>query len=263
MQFVGQFRIKRELEILIADINLGHNHNILFRAPSGYGKTRLALICLKLLENYGTGMYYLPSPDGLNLVPNFSRTRKIHIIDEAHKLKSQENLYPLMDCGEFTFFILTNESGELKEPLSNRCIQFIFDPYTLDDLTYMTACQLREFNFPEALTNEIGKKCIHPREVKIMCERLVPIFRAYKIPRTVEEMNEIISEFLRIDLDGLDESERNYLSFLRRIGGRASLDTLTNGTRIDKATILRDVEPKLIYLDKIRITSKGRVINES
>jgi len=49
MEFIGQNTIITELKYLLADIERGNNFNILLRAPSGFGKTTLGLICLNRL----------------------------------------------------------------------------------------------------------------------------------------------------------------------------------------------------------------------
>lgn len=263
IEFIGQEKIWTEVSLVVEDIkNNGNNHSIIFRAPSGYGKTTLALMCINFI-GLNKSMYYFPSDDGLGMTPPLNLNKKISILDEAHRYKNQERLYPLMDSGEYSWFILTNETGSLKEPLVNRCIQFIFQPYTKENLSKIAENSLATYKFPQEFLSEIGKRCIHPREVKITCERLRIVFNNYLIPKTLEEFNSILEEILGINDNGFTVMEENYLNFLGKVGGVASLNTIANGLRVDKATILRDIEPKLLYTNKILISSKGRKLNEN
>jgi len=259
MEFIGQTSWKEEYLGIYNEMLRGENFNIIFRAPSGYGKTLLALRTLNCL-GVDTGVYYFPSADGLSLEPPFREWKRIHIIDEAHGLKNQEFFYPLMDIGKYTFFFLTNESGLLKEPLINRCIQFIFQPYTPEELTQIIEFVLRKYNLPYELLLEIGRRSIHPRDAKILGQRLSIIFNNYGTPKTIDELDNFLSRIMGIDQDGFSPLERTYLEFLRRSGGIASLDTISYGTRFDRGTILRDIEPRLIYRNKIKISSKGRTL---
>jgi hypothetical protein len=258
MEFIGQESWREEFLGIYNELLKGNNFNIVFRAPSGYGKTFLALRTLNCLGTKN-GVYYFPSADGLSLEPPFRPVKRIHIIDEAHGLKNQETFYPLMDMGTYTFFFLTNESGLLKEPLMNRCIQFIFTPYTEEELTQIAKYSLEKYHLSDSLLQEIGKRCIHPRDAKNICQRLSIIFNSHFVPKTVEELEYILSVIMGIDKDGFSTLEKTYLDFLGTVG-TASLDTLSYGTRLDKATIMRDVEPRLIYKNKIKITSKGRTL---
>jgi len=63
------------------------------------------------------------------------------------QLKEPEFLYYFLDSGKFTFFLLSNESGNLKEPLINRCIPFIFHPYSQKEINLMVKTRLNFFSF--------------------------------------------------------------------------------------------------------------------
>ena len=257
MSFIGQERILREIALITDDINAGNNHNILFRAQSGYGKTHLGLSILLFLGSE-RGTYYLPSSDGVELNPPFMEDKLIHLVDEVHTYKNQEQLYPLMDSGRFSFILMSNETGQLREPLINRCIQFNFEPYTAENINQIVELKLNKYNLDRLLIEQIGSKCSTPREVKILCERLMIIFNNYLLPDSPQELERILEEIMGISQEGLTTLELDYLNLLTRLGGQASLNTLSYGLRLDKATIMRDVEPKLIYLNKITISSRGR-----
>ena len=262
-KFHGQTIIMNELDLMAnAMIEDGENYNILFRAPSGHGKTTLAIYCMSAL-GFENCAYYLPNTEGNNLDSVFNREKRIHTIDEIHGLKSPEFLYPLMDTGEYSFFILTNESGTLKEPLRNRCIPFIFHPYTLEEISHIVRDSI-SIDIPEEFTTEIANRSRgNPRIAKKICERLGYVFRSYDIPKDLESLITILEEVLYIKEKGLTRFDEIYLEYLERVGGRASLISLISGTGIDKTTILTEIEPLLLYQGIVEITSRGRNLVEN
>ncbi len=261
--FYGQDAIKRELNFLIKDIkNEDNNHNILFRAPSGYGKTTAAFMMIKVindgLKNFG---YYTPDSDGN--IPEICDFYRIHFIDEVHCLKHPEILYPLLDSGNYTFILASNESGDLKEPLKNRCIQFIFEPYTETDMFNIVNDILNRYHLSEELIMEIAIRCKNiPRIAKIICERLVYVFNNYLVPNNIEELNSILQNILHIEQKGLTKQDLIYLDYLKNIEN-SSLQNIIYGTGIDRNTILTEIEPFLLHLGLISISSRGRKINNA
>ena len=247
MLFIGQERIIKELRLLIYHIQRGENVNILFRAPSGYGKTTLGLLCLHTLKD---AKYYL----GSDFFSFFDRTKRVHFIDEIHTIKEPESLYPLMDTNKYTFIFASNESGTLKEPLRNRCIQFVFSEYTEGELKKIAKHHLRH-NFGDDILDYIVKKGFgNPRIIKNICFRINYITHSGDIPKSREE-------FISLVENTLDLGEENYinmyLSFLKKVG-RAGLETIIANTKLDKDTIVNEIEPVLIRQNKIRISSRGR-----
>jgi Holliday junction resolvasome RuvABC ATP-dependent DNA helicase subunit len=247
--FTGQTRIRNEITYLLRAAEEGTNFNILFRAPSGYGKTTLAKFTAGFV---GGGINYsVATKEDVLIVTE----RRVQILDEIHVLESPEFLYPQMESKNWFFILCTNESGNLKEPLQNRCIQFIFDPYTPEELERMISHYLKEnLNrnlFPILVNLSRG----NPRILARLCERLNYILRFSNIPGTESELIQVLS--VMGYNNGLNRNEEIYLNVLEK-GGRMSLTLLQNLTRLDRNTIINEVEPALIELGKIRITSKGR-----
>jgi len=249
MRFIGQSKIVTEIRKLMQSIEQGNNYNILFRAPSGYGKTTLALMMAAQLGvdncTYDTG--------SMAKFRERRNYRRIHIIDEVHEIKEPEYLYEFMN-GRYTFILLTNESGILKEPLQNRCIQFIFENYTAEELKYMIQTFLPCEVNSEIINSIYRRSKGNPRIANMICKRLSYIAVTY----TPKEIESILDDVINLDKDGLTYLDKKYLDFLEKAGGRAGLDLLSNATKIDKATILKEIEPGLIYLGRIKIGSKGR-----
>lgn len=252
MRFIGQKKIIKELNLLLNFIKKGNNANILFRAPSGYGKTTLGLICLHLLKN---SRYYL----GDEFFTHFDKKKQVHFIDEIHLIKNPEPLYPLMDKGEFTFIFATNESGSLKEPLKNRCVQFVFENYTENELKMIAKDSLKG-NFSDKILEYIIKKGMgNPRIIKSICFRINYIVDTVIKNENEDELLYLINNTLNL---GEEKQINIYLSFLEKMK-RASLTTIIASTKLDKDTIIYEIEPTLIRQNKLRITSRGREIINS
>jgi Holliday junction resolvasome RuvABC ATP-dependent DNA helicase subunit len=104
----------------------------------------------------------------------------------------------------------------------------------------------------------IASRCKNiPRLAKIICTRLSYVFNNLGVSKNVEELESYLSNILSIQKNGLNELDRRYLEYLS-IVKRSSLQNIIINTRIDKETIMTEIEPYLIFLNLIKITSKGR-----
>jgi len=260
MIFIGQKHIWEELSYIIPELQRGKNVNIIIRAPSGCGKTKLAIILANFIsENHIT--YYIPDDDGRL---DFEPTTRIIIIDEIHTLTQPEILYPFMDSGNHIFILCSNEFGELKEPLVNRCIDLNFEEYNTAEIAEIINHDFLAMGI--RLTNdvlrEIASNCNGvPRIARQVTQRLSFIFNVRGIPETVEEVRDVLINILQIE-NGLNVFHRKYLDFLQKTE-RASLDLISFATRIDKKTIQKEIEPILLQRGLISITSRGRKLNVS
>ncbi len=256
MIFIGQERIWRELDFLLPEmIQENRNLNFIIRAPSGWGKTKLA-ICIANLINPESIDFNIPNREGEIQI---DLNKRIIIIDEVHTLQIPELLYPVMDSGNHIFILCSNEFGELKEPLVNRCIDLNFDQYSTEEI--MGICESDFINEKLKINQEVLAEIsrnsnLNPRVARNITERLIIIFKRSGIPTTTEEVRNILRNVLQIE-DGLNPLHRRYLEYLSKVK-RASLDSISFATRIDKKTILKEVEPVLIDKNLIFINSKGR-----
>lgn len=259
--FIGQNKILKELDIMVevARENKDFSINILFQAPSGYGKTTLGLkfgnaISNKFIEGkfVTSGFQYM-----LGDINALNPTNRVLFIDEVHLLEIPEEIYPLMDSEEHIFILATNEFAGLKEPLVNRCIKFQFEKYSDDDLINIARNNLRIYSeVPDDFYTEIikgGKK--NPREIIVLCRRLNILLRKYPIENK-EDLIKVLSEIINIK-GGLDYNSRMYLEVLGKIN-IGSLKTISNMLGLQETAIKYEIEPYLLYLGKIKITSRGR-----
>jgi Holliday junction DNA helicase RuvB len=258
--FKGQQEIIDGIHYLIDDIEAGENYNFLFRAPSGYGKTYLSHRILYFLHfKTNTRSYISFTGDKYR----YFSEKRIQVIDEVHLLKDPERIYPIMDTGEHTFMLMSNEYSDLLDPLVNRCFVFNFGPYEPRDLENIAQDFLRTQDIvlqPELLKVLVENSRLMPREVINLCKRLKVIFKQYGQPQTPEEMEGALFNYTGVKKGGFNNYDLAYLDFLKE-NETASLNTLANVLQIPRQTILNEVEPFLIRKKLVKIGSRGRTLN--
>lgn len=253
MYFIGQSTIMAQLQILLPRLYQSKKGaNILLRGPSGWGKTRMAyLIC-----------NYLASRDFQFSIGNkepFNKNLWVHLIDEVHLVKEPEYLYPLMDSGNYVFVLTTNDVEILPEALSNRCYEYIFAPYTVEELRIITQDALWSKMDTECLDLIIDSGGRNPRIIIKLVDRI----NLYQAERGIipdrDKLVTVLKAYLGI-INGLDIECQRYIEVLREAGGRAALDTLSVMLHINKDSIRYNIEPVLLQKRLIQITSKGRIL---
>lgn len=260
--FIGQEELVNNIHYLVDDIELGNNYNFIFRAPSGYGKTYLAARIVHFIHfKTLTRSYISFTGDKWRYFPD----KRFQLIDEVHLLKDPERIYPLMDSGEHTFMLMSNEYSELLEPLVNRCFAFNFAPYRREDLAKIAAKFLEKHNVIltiEMMEILVDNSRLMPREVINLCKRLIVIFRQNGKPNSVEELERYLFQFCGIRPGGFSANDEAYINFLQE-NGRAGLTTLANVLQIPRQTIQNEIEPFLLRKNLIQITSRGRILNDN
>jgi Holliday junction resolvasome RuvABC ATP-dependent DNA helicase subunit len=255
MKFIGQFPIMNQLQFILPDLyeNRSRSANILIRGPSGYGKTTMALGICRYLSGDSFETYMADSYE-------YRLRKRVIFIDEVHRNRDFESLYPYMDSGKFVFIFATNQDGNLPEAFSNRCFEFVFTKYSEDELI-LIARESSEFRTSDSSFLEIvmaGNS--NPRIIKSLCSRLSTYFRINNIQNTYNiDYKELISKIFNIE-DGLDTLCKRYLEVLHNVGGRASIGLLKSLLHVDESTLKNTVEPVLLEKKLINITQKGRSI---
>lgn len=260
---VGQTRIKKELSYLIPPMRDGIGMNILLRGPSGYGKTHLAKIVAIMASGGDCNRCTLYSHYSPDFILEEKELRYVNILDEIHKLDSPEFLYHFMDKEERCFILCTNEYGELKEPLQNRCLSFNFEEYSLEDSKELIKriFKKKEIYLSDSHVQIIAKNSRgNPREIHNICKKLFYIFKADGIPNQ-DDLETIIETRLGI-IGGLNRTDMRYLNFLRE-QRNASIETLARGLNVPKSYLLYEIEPFLLKQGMITISSKGRMLNDN
>lgn len=265
MEFIGQYRIMQQLRKILPDLYKYRNKGacMLFRAPSGYGKTTMAISCARYLSSGMSFQMYLADSKEFNF------QKRVIFIDEVHKISDFEQLYPEMDkaiapAGMFekphVFLFATNSDGNLPEAFTNRCYEFIFEDYTDEELL-LIAINSSSFKAPEESFMKIieaGNR--NPRIIKSLCTRLSVYFSETPSVNSREtNFEELLQSFFGIE-NGLDGLARKYIEVLDDIGGRASLSLMKSLLHVDEGTLKNNVEPVLLRKGKIKITPKGRIL---
>jgi Holliday junction resolvasome RuvABC ATP-dependent DNA helicase subunit len=256
-EIIGQRQLLTEVERILRDILIRkRNHNIIVIGSSGTGKSHLIKIIANVIGVDNCMAYHPDRFDRIN------KSIRFHMIDEIHELKSPERLYPLMDTGKYTFIFSTNEYGNIKEPLLNRCITLQIEPYSDEDMVIMVKKYLGKEGF--FFTNDELYKSVaavsrdNPRRLIELVTRLSLIFRDVGIPNSIDELDYLLMS-LGVDSNtGMTQFDKNYLEFLSSVD-RASLSTISSVTGIDKSFIVKYIEPFLIKNGYISITSRGRI----
>jgi len=257
--FIGQRKIVLELESISNKVNNSfENVNILLRGQAGCGKTLLAKSFLSSLGDY---IFQLPNNTSqYELVWNENVSKyKFHFIDEIHSLKHVEVLYPLMDSREYIFVFASNEYGELPEALLSRCFVYSFSDYSLDEISTIVFeyAKTRNIYLEKTLADLFAKYSRkNPRIVKSLFDRvLFIIYRGY-----YKLDNKGITSALKdigIYDGGYTDLDILYLQTLKKLS-TLSLDSISRMLKIDKNTIVNEIEPFLLDKGHIQINSRGR-----
>lgn len=255
MRFVGQRHILKQLQVILPTVFAEKTGtSILFRGPSGHGKTELATQCATFLSN---GQYQ----ECLGNNFQFDPSKWVHFVDEIHLMEHHEVLYPIIDEGKHVFFFCTNYDASLPEAMSNRCINFLFAPYSEDELRFLIDSRSKYY-YPDAVKDHIID--LAGRNPRIIIKTFLSNMEMYW--RVSGELPENLSDekiIVRIDdlhdiVDGLDKNCRDYIRILRELGGRAASKLLASSLRLDENTVKYSIEPILLYKNMIKISSRGR-----
>lgn len=255
MKFIGQSHIMRQLAVMLPDLyskGSGNGETFLFRGPSGYGKTRMAL----LTANYLSGRNFYMC---LGNQFKFTGSSWVNLIDEVHLIPLPEVLYPILDSRKHVLIMTTNDIAELSEPLVNRSIDLIFTNYTQEELRQIISESIH-IHFPDTYLDYIIKcGSGNPRICLSLSRRIESLLKSGGDISSIQKFIYFIESMMGIK-DGLDTVAQRYIDVLTSLGGIASIDTLSMMLHVDKATIRSQVEPGLMYRNLIRISSKGRLL---
>lgn len=253
--FVGQSNLLRQISPVIDSIKAGEKQNILLTAQSGYGKTFLAELVARYTKKRTKKSVGQVNPAILTV------SAEILFLDEIHLEMNPELLYPAMDEHEYSFILATNEYDKLKEPVRNRCYEFIFERYTESDLARIVNSVLTNagYNVSQSACYIIAEYCRrNPRIAKSTANRLALYFRYNRLPEAGEQVHELMAEALSLGEGGFTVRDHEYVEFLRSVGGIAGMRTIQSALNIPLKVIVDEIEPFLISKNMLEITSKGR-----
>jgi Holliday junction resolvasome RuvABC ATP-dependent DNA helicase subunit len=259
---IGQKRIKIELSAITSGVkeNVQQYANILFRGEAGSGKTFLAHEFLRNL--FGNGYtYQFPSRDNKFsfIFPVQVHQVRGHFVDEVHNIKNIESIYPIMDSQRYIMVFATNLGGDLPEAFTSRCFIYKLDDYTDKEMIEIVVQWSKELKFDldkETASTIAERARKNPRVAKQYLSRINFIISSGYYPKTVKGVKAAFKD-IGVYHGGYTLSDIKYLQFLAKVE-RASLDTISRALKIDRATILNEIEPFLIERGHISISARGR-----
>lgn len=293
-EFLGQKKVKRNLEILIAaakkrDEPVDH---ILLYGPPGIGKTTLANV---IAHEMGVSIRTTSGPaieragDLASILTNLA-PGDILFIDEVHRLNKliEEVLYPAMeefkldiiigkgpsaqtlrlDLPKFTLIGATTKIASLSSPLRDRFgVIERLSFYSEEEISCIIkrSASILKVKINQSAVVELAKRS---RRTPRIANRLLKRVRDFAV---VEREGKIDLEttqgalkLLEIDELGLDEVDREILMAIASKfgGGPVGLEALASASREDKDTIEDVYEPYLMQIGFIDRTPRGRVLTE-
>lgn len=271
---IGQERVKRLISKEWASKGL-FRHTILF-GPAGLGKTTLARAISDLTGSVFVPHTATPAWDARKIeselmgldatgygeggIAGVGAKRYVFFVDEVHLVRSFEPFYePLSTLQvvqasggyawipDTTFVFATSKMDRLPKPFRDRCPLLLrVDPYSEADLTKIV---LDKFGFFE------------PEEAAEIARRSRGTARlALNYAQSVHRHGGLsFFDDAEIDAQGLTPLDREYMELLRRSDRPLSASTLASMLGESKDTLAEIVEPFLLSLGMIEITTKGRV----
>lgn len=291
-EYIGQEDLKEAIKIYIQaakqrNENLDH---ILLYGPPGLGKTTLAMVIANEMNANirVTSGPVLDKAGDIAAILSSLESGDILFIDEIHRMKKivEEVLYPAMEDGEidiligkgpsaksirleipkFTLIGATTNAGNLSRPLRDRFgVTHRMEYYSAFEIEKILkrSCKILGVGYTqEAIELMINRVRKTPR----LANRLVKRARDYAQIKgdgiiTVDTIKGLLS-LLKIDENGLDETDRKILDILINANRPVGLHSLSLILSEDKKTIEEVYEPYLIQEGFILRSNNGRIVTE-
>ncbi|NTF17246.1 Holliday junction branch migration DNA helicase RuvB [Agrobacterium rubi] len=294
-EFNGQSAAKENLGIYIssARIRSAPLDHVLFDGPPGVGKTTLAqIMAFELGANFKTvSAPSLKQPSDVFSMLSTLEDRDVLFIDEIHRLPItlEENLYTAMEdfcmdlvVGEpgnsrivrvpippFTLIGATTRRGMLSQPLRDRFgINIRLELYTVDEMKLVIERAAGKLSLSME-TAAIASIASRSRGTPRIGLKLLNRVRDHAVADGRDEVTLADActamDRIGVDVDGLDENDRRYLSILRDRfkGGPVGLKSLAMALAETEETLENTVEPYLLMKGIIDRTARGRVLRSS
>lgn len=295
-EYVGQEKIKPLLKEAIAAAKKRGEplEHVLMFGSAGLGKTTLAKIIANEMGGECTvmnGATIKDVNDFIDVIKNVKRGDVV-FIDEIHRMSpsAAEAIYKAMEDFElqyiqktrggdaknvdiqlppFTLIGATTHSGLLSKPMRDRfSIKFKLEPYTINELAVLATNSMKKlgFEFGDGAAEEIASRSRGvPRICNTFVKRIRDKAQLLGVQVISKELAENYFKSVGIDDNGLDESDYEYLStlYFKYDGGPVGMDTLCAALGEGRNIVEEQIEPYLIYLGYINVSSNGRELTKS
>ncbi len=237
--FIGQQRVKTQLEPFMNAEKFPH---VLLTGDPGLGKSQLAKWIAWTRKKPS---FERPAPVKARDLPPYG----ILLLDEVHRQKDIEDLFPVMDKGLLTIIAATTKPDKLDSAFRSRfLISLRLLPYTEKEMagiiTYMAGGPMGSLDVLASATAG------NPRTAEL-------------IVKTAQGLDtwdaETILQAVRIK-DGLNDNHFDYLSALETIGRPAGIKQILDFAWISEADA-RSVERVLVTKGFVELTSSGRKLS--
>ncbi|MCA9351579.1 Holliday junction branch migration DNA helicase RuvB [Patescibacteria group bacterium] len=293
-EYIGQENIKENLRVLLAAAR-GRNQqpeHILFYGPPGLGKTTLSHL---IAREVGKDIKVTSGPaiekvgDLASILTNLG-AGDVLFIDEIHRLNKsiEEVLYPAMESGvldiiigkgpsartiqldlpPFTLLAATTKVAMMSSPLRSRFSGGVFklEFYTEDEIATIVrqSANKLDVTIDDDAVVEIAKRSrFTPRTANYFLKRA----RDYADVHGVAlDQSAVLAALDMIGVDdlGLRQADREVLSAIidKFGGGPVGLKTIATATHEEIDSIESVIEPYLIQIGLLELTSRGRVATE-
>lgn len=289
----GQEAIKRRLTLRLNAMKPGDSIKALFHAPAGQGKTSLVrvlaheMIQRKIVNNYfETIAGKFENKNDLDLFLRQIPANSIVFIDEIHGLPGavRDALYPAIQDNIYMYnsdvmhrnlpsgihwIGATTDIGKVHAALRRRLIPMSLEPLSITDRQWIALLQPRQVNLDAALL--MAERCWSPWEIKDELYATAADIATDKDSWTIR-LEDVLDAcgLLAIDQNGLRDKERLILELLyknpRKIKGEVihtlAKNALVIMAGVDELSFVDSIEPKLLRLGYITVSSVGRRLTQ-
>lgn len=294
-EYVGQTDIKENLEVFIKACKMRDEvlDHVLLYGPPGLGKTTLAHI---IAHEMGTNIKTASGPSieksgDLAAILSQLEPGDVLFIDEIHRIPRyiEEILYPAMedfvldivisnsdgtsrnlriDLPPFTLVGATTRAGDISAPLRDRFgITSKLSYYTEEELYQIIKRTSKVLNMPinDNAALELARRSRKtPRIANRLFKRVRDFALVFESSEIDEEITKTSLKRLKVDEDGLDQIDIQYLDALitKFNGGPVGAQTVATSIGEEVTTIEDVVEPYLLQEGFVKRTPRGRVATE-